>query len=238
VHGTLEAPALNWAALGPTLKNEGYCVFHLTYGENALSFGGRVPGLDDIADSARELRDFVNLVRFFTWSSKVDIVGHSQGGMMPNYYIKRLGGADKVENFVGLSPSNHGTTLSGLTELGEALHLLGIVNALLSVVTPALEQQEIGSSFQNQLFADGDTVPGPNYTTIVTENDIVVTPYTNGYLDGPNVDNIKLQDVCPGSPTGHIGMSYDSAVLDIVLNKLGPDDPNLQPNCSSPGIPL
>ncbi len=36
---------------------------------------------------------------------------------MPNYYIKFLGGASKVDTFIGLAPSNHGTTLSGLTNL-------------------------------------------------------------------------------------------------------------------------
>ena len=39
----------------------------------------------------------------FRWS------GHSQGGMMPRYYLKFLGGASKVDDLVGLAPSNHGT---------------------------------------------------------------------------------------------------------------------------------
>ena len=42
------------------------------------------------------------------------MVGHSQGGMMPRYYLKNLGGAAEVHTLVGLSPSNHGTTLDGL----------------------------------------------------------------------------------------------------------------------------
>ena len=40
----------------------------------------------------------------------LDLVGHSQGGMMPRYYVKNLGGAAKVDDLIGLSPSNHGTT--------------------------------------------------------------------------------------------------------------------------------
>ena len=41
---------------------------------------------------------------------KVSLVGHSQGGMLPRYYIKFLGGAGKVDDLIGLAPSNHGTT--------------------------------------------------------------------------------------------------------------------------------
>jgi triacylglycerol esterase/lipase EstA (alpha/beta hydrolase family) len=63
------------------------------------------------------MRSFVNLVLWATGAGKVDVVGDSQGGMMPNYYIKRLGGASKVHTFVALAPSNHGTTLDGITTL-------------------------------------------------------------------------------------------------------------------------
>ncbi|HEX5365570.1 MAG TPA: alpha/beta fold hydrolase [Acidimicrobiales bacterium] len=236
VHGTLEAPALNWAALGPVLKNEGYCVFALTYGENALSLDGRLPGLADIAASAAELGAFVERVRAATGSAKVDLVGHSQGGMMPHYYIERLGGADKVDQLVALAPSNHGTTLSGLTELGEALHLLGVANSVLGLLAPAAVQQEVGSDFQTSLFGDGDTVPGPDYTVIETSRDLVVTPYTNAFLEGPGVENILIQDQCPDDPVGHVGLSFDQPAIQNVLNELGPDSPGFRATCTGYGI--
>jgi triacylglycerol esterase/lipase EstA (alpha/beta hydrolase family) len=236
VHGTLEAVSVNWSALSPMLKNAGYCVFALSYGENLLSLNGRLPGLGDIGDSARQLSSFIDSVRFWTGASKVDIVGHSQGGLMPNYYLKKLGGASKVGTFVGLSPSNHGTTLSGITNLGQQLGVLGLAEAVLGVTTPSLSQQIQGSSFQTNLFAGGDTVAGPRYTVITTTKDLVVTPHTNGYLSGPNVENITIQNQCPTDPVGHIGMSYDWPVQQNVLNELGANVPNFKPVCTGFGV--
>lgn len=236
VHGTLENLGSNWVALSPTLKNAGYCVYALNYGMNALSLG-RFGGLADIADSAQELSTFVNKVRSSTGAAKVDIVGHSQGGMMPNYYIKRLGGASKVHTFIGLSPSNHGTTLSGIVDLGVQLNLLGFANSVIvGVGAPALQQQEVNSDFQNALFADGDTVAGPRYVVIQTTHDEVVTPYANAFLSGSNVTNILIQDQCPDDTVGHIGIFLDSPAIQNVMNQLGPNTPGFTATCTGYGV--
>ena len=159
--------------------------------------------------------------------------------MMPNYYLKFLGGAAKVRTLVGLSPSNHGTTLSGIVTLGEYLGLIGFANfALWGLGVPGLQQQMIGSSFQQQLFGGGDTVPGPRYVVIQTRHDRVVTPYTNAFLSGPNVDNILIQDQCPWDWVGHVGMFTDGPTLQNVLNELGPNDPGFRASCRGYGIPL
>ena len=92
------------------------------------------------------------------------MVGHSQGGMMPRYYIKFLGGASKVDDLVGLAPSNHGTSNPLLLTPG------------LGYLCPSCLQQKTGSAFLKRLNA-GDETPGPvSYTNIVTRYDEVVLP--------------------------------------------------------------
>src|SRR5689334_11317784 len=89
VHATFVNLGANWAVLSPMLKNAGYCVFAFNYGSDPVLSAGRVGGLGDVATSAGVLRDFVDRVRRATGAAQVDLVGHSQGGMMPHYYLKR-----------------------------------------------------------------------------------------------------------------------------------------------------
>jgi triacylglycerol esterase/lipase EstA (alpha/beta hydrolase family) len=221
VHGTAENEGSNWLSLAPLLANNGYCVYAFNYGETLLSLLGRVDGLNYIEHSAEELSSFVKSVLAKTGASKVDIVGHSQGGMMPNYYLKFLGGASKVNVLVGLAPSNHGTTIQGLTTLLEVIPGASLLGGLLGDLGSAsIPEQETGSAFMTHLFAGGDTVAGPRYVVIETTHDEVVTPYTHAFLSGANVTNITVQDQCPSDPTEHIGITEDSPALQNVLNQL------------------
>ena len=70
---------------------------------------------------------------------------------------------------------------------------------------------------------------------IETTHDEVVTPYTNAFLNGPNVTNILLQDQCPNDPVGHIGIFTDSPALQDVMNQLGPNTPGFSPTCAGYG---
>jgi len=237
VPATAANVGFNWVTYSPALVNAGYCVFSFNYGQTIPLFPA--DGLGDIAASAQTLSSFVNLVLSVTGARQVDLVGHSQGGMMPNYYLKFLGGAPKVHVFVGLAPSNHGTTLDGLVNLGNNLGILGVVNSFFNVTNlPGLYEQEQGSAFQTHLFAGGDTVAGPRYVVIETDHDEVVTPYTNAFLTGPNVTNILLQNQCPSDPVAHIGMFDDGVALQDTLNALGADSPTFTPTCTNYGLPL
>jgi triacylglycerol esterase/lipase EstA (alpha/beta hydrolase family) len=213
VHGTFEGALDNWATMSPQLKAAGYCVFALEYGDRATG---------DIATSAGQLARFVDAVLGATGARKVSLVGHSQGGMMPRYYIKFLGGDKKVDDLVGLAPSNHGTTNPGAFATG-------------ATVCQACAQQMAGSPFLAQLNAGDETPGGVSYTVIETRYDEVVLPYTSAFLNGgANTANILLQDACPAEVIDHHEIPNSALALRWTLEALGrpgPADPADPPNC-------
>ncbi len=240
VNGTFATMGENWSVLSPLLKNNGYCVYAFNYGSTIVSAltGGNIQSIDHVATSAGQLSTFVNKVLSSTGTSQVDLVGHSQGGMMPNYYLKFLGGAPKVHSLIGLAPSNHGTNLDGLVTFAEDLGvvfplLLPSINIALAFGgLPALVDQEVGSSFQKTMATKPDTVAGVSYTVIATQYDEVVTPYTNQFLSGSNVTNILLQNQCSQDHSEHIAIAFDHIALRDVLNALDPGHA-VAPTCSS-----
>jgi triacylglycerol lipase len=205
----------SWNLIGPQLAQLGYCVYTFSYGNNETA---------DIASSAHQLASFVDRLLARTGARRVTIVGHSEGGMMPRYYIKFLGGAAKVQSLVALAPSNHGT-LNPATFGGA---LAGCI---------ACAEQQTGSSFLTHLNSGDETPPPVNYTVIETMYDAVVIPYTSAFLTGPStrVTNITLQQQCPRAFVGHVGITSDPVALQWVENALsqssGPADPNFVPSC-------
>ncbi|MFJ9776122.1 esterase/lipase family protein [Kitasatospora sp. NPDC101157] len=235
VHGTWENAFDNWNELAPELQADGYCVF-------APNLGGRpgevLKGKAHIPDSSAQLAAYADRVLAATGANQVDLVGHSQGGgVLPRWYLKNDGGADRdnpansrVHQLIGISPSNHGTNLDGLVYLAKALGLLYPIGQFGG---QALADQVEDSEVNRALDEGGDTMPGVSCTTIVTRYDEVVTPYDHQYLKpGPDapVDNITLQDVCALDHSNHIGSSYDPIALRLVRNALDPTTAQ-QPDC-------
>ncbi|MFF3694916.1 esterase/lipase family protein [Streptomyces sp. NPDC002221] len=218
VHGTFGNGTDNWLALAPYLVDRGYCVFSLDYGQ--LPGVPLFDGLGPIDKSAAQLASFVDKVLAATGTPKVDLVGHSQGGMMPRWYLKFLGGAPKVNALVGIAPDNHGTTLDGLTQL---LPYFPGAQDLLTLATPGLADQIAGSPFVTKLNQGGDTVPGVHYTVIATKYDEVVTPYRTQFLDGPDVHNVLIQDKCALDLSEHVAIGLtDRVTYHEVTNALDP----------------
>ncbi|GAA3871370.1 esterase/lipase family protein [Streptomyces sedi] len=219
VHGTGANGTVNWLGLAPYLVDRGYCVYSLDYGQ--LPGVPVLAALGPIEESSAQLADYVDEVLATTGADEVDLVGHSQGGMMPRHYLKNHpGAADKVNALVALAPSTNGTTLSGLTTLLDIVP--GLADAI-DTFTPALTQQVVGSDFLTELNADGHTVPGVEYTVIATRYDQVVTPYETQFIDEPGVRNVLLQDLCPLNVSEHVSIGLgDRMAFHEVVNALDP----------------
>ncbi|WP_370246702.1 esterase/lipase family protein [Nocardioides sp.] len=229
VHGIVGNRATNWPTYAPLLKNNGYCVFSLTYGQYYPFPLNQFGGLGDIRASAQELKVFVDRVLTATGASEVDLVGHSEGTVMPGYYLKFLGGAAVVKRHVSIAPLWKGTdTLGGATlaRLGQPFGLSAPVLGLIGAGAPSVPQLLAGSEYFAELRSGGSPfVPGVEYTNIVTKYDGVVTPYTSGIEDGAT--NITIQDLCPTDFSDHLQIVSDPVTARVVLNALDPA--NAQP---------
>jgi triacylglycerol esterase/lipase EstA (alpha/beta hydrolase family) len=230
VHGLLANQTDNWQTISPLLANHGYCVFSLTYGTKPnVSFPGYQPGgLTTMEASARQLADFVARVRAATGARYVDIVGHSEGSLMPDYYVKYVGGWRVVRRYVGITTLWHGTNPLGLATLNQIGKGYGISQALEQQITPYCEscyEFLAGSPFIAKLRQGGITVPGVAYTSIVTRNDELVVPYTSGIEPAPNMTNLIVQQQCPLDQAEHVSMAADPIVAQDVVNALDPRHP-------------
>ncbi|MFD1047375.1 lipase family alpha/beta hydrolase, partial [Kibdelosporangium lantanae] len=156
-----------------------------------------------------------------TGAAKVDIVGHSEGSLMPDYYAKFLGGAAKVSDYVGLTPLWGGSNVANLAEFYRLARMFGlgpVVDLIVDAAFPAARQFLTGSDFLARL---GDPrVPGVRYTMVMTTHDEAVVPYTNGFMAGAT--NVVLQDLCPQDLAGHGMVGFDPNATQVVLNALDP----------------
>ncbi len=222
LHGGGSNQTSAWQTFAPLLANNGYCVFSLTYG---VPFAPLPGGLLPMERSARELSLFVDEVLRRTGAAKVDLLGHSEGTLMPSYYVRFLGGGPKVDKYVSLSPLWRGTTqvvVSTLYQLAEALGLSRLWDWLVGIVCGACNQFLRGSVFLSRLHARGIFDPTISYTNIMTRYDQAVIPYTSGIGHGPNVHNIVLQDECLLDFSDHGGLLANHNAAGHVLAALDP----------------
>ncbi|MDQ6697023.1 MAG: lipase family protein, partial [Actinomycetota bacterium] len=198
VHGTIATAAENWGwNYQRVLPTKGFdtCVVQMPN-----------RSLDDIQASSEYV---VNAIRRVNqWSSrKVDVIGHSQGGLQPRWAIKYWPDVrQRVDDFVMLGAPNHGTYVANV------LGLAGCTGACL--------QMKAGSRFLHALNA-GDETPGSvSYTSIYTATDELVQPSgfpsTTAALSGGR--NVLVQSLCPGRIVGHLGLVDDGVVYDAVID--------------------
>lgn len=219
-HGTDSSAYSDWSGIAPRLTAAGFCVFALNYGGKP---GADSYGTEDLVLSAYQIGAFVDQVLAATRSAKVDLVGFSQGANVTRYYVNKLGGAPKVDQWVGLASPSYGGVMYGLVPVAQAIP--GALQAFAQVTSLAAVQQAEGSQIMLELNEGGDTVPGVRYVTVGSHVDEMIQPFENIALRGPGARNIALQDLCPADLTGHFHMVYDPFVQELLLTVLEPSSP-------------
>lgn len=163
-------------ALDPVILIPGYCeplflfaaiAGHLQEaGFEAIGMDEHFPAIWDIRVSAERLAEKVESVLATTGASHVDLVSHSLGGLMARYYIKFLGGAERVARCVTLATPHHGTYVAHLW------------------IDWAARQMRPGSEFLTEL-NDGEEAFGPvRYTSIYSRMDQLIIPQDSAHLHG------------------------------------------------------
>lgn len=237
VHGTWSDAESTWSTLGPELADAGYCVFAPDYGDDGKVLDGNGLGMAGgaaISWSAEQLAEFVDRVLTETGAHQVDIVAHSQGGLVARQYLRFDGGADpaapernKVRKLITLGATNHGSTFGDVVSISRALQDIGVpVEQILALtVGPSYAEQMVGSEFLDELNAGGDTEPGVDYTVIASHTDRISTPPSNTFLTagpGATVDNVWVQDGCPANTTSHQELTSNPRSVYLVRSALDP----------------
>lgn len=219
LHGLGGNKLTNWVTIGPRLASEGYCVYSTTYGKGIA--GELAGGLRSMRSSSKEVATFVDDVRARTGAAKVNLVGYSEGTTVAAYYMKFDGGGAKVKRFVGFGSNFKGTTLYGLNQLVRTIP--AISNILNSGLCEACDEFLPPSALIDDLNRGGVTVPGPQYTSIVTKFDNIIRSYTSGILDEPGVKNVVLQNECRLDVVSHLALPFDPNVYRQMRKALDPE---------------
>ena len=165
-------------------------------GHVVMSFRFGPINLGDIRDSAGLIARKVESIIAQTGVTHVDIVGHSMGGLVGLYYVKRLGGRHRVRRLVLLGTPAQGTWSA----------LFGLVTAPLGLASLQLLP---GSPFLREL-AETPLPAGVDVVSVGALRDWLA-PVASTALEG--VRHISL-------PTGHSGLLVDDEVAELVAGLL------------------
>ncbi|MFX0052958.1 MAG: alpha/beta fold hydrolase [Candidatus Hermodarchaeota archaeon] len=137
----------------------------------------------DNIDNANKIKQWVDEILAETGAEKIDLVGHSMGGISSRYYIKFLDGIDKVDDYVSLGSPHHNFNMEDLN-LNEGDETPGgILNDTIG------ERASLYSGYSY----NGTHIPGNiSYTSIYSPSDGVVSPLSSP-LDGAK--NITVEDL-------------------------------------------
>ena len=175
-------------------------------GRQAVVVGLPGNGTGDLREAAAVLRTAVDDA-VAAGAPSVDVVGFSAGGVVAR--LAARDGAAGLRRVVTLGSPHHGTSLAALgAALAPERCPLGC------------RQLAPGSPLLRALNAGDETPEGPDWVSVWTARDEVVTPPESARLEG--AVNVVVQDVCAGAPVDHSGLVRSPVVAALVADALRP----------------
>lgn len=222
LHGTV-ANGGNWAALAQLLLARGRVVVAPTYGNR-----GTAPLADNRAEVTRIVRRTLEL----TGADRVDLVGHSQGGLLAGLVVADVLDDDVVRRVICMSGTHRGVRMPRGVPM----------SAISATFGPALADQvrlrrqllagsglpEVARAVRDRLNADGaaggtvgDGARLPRWFDLVSDADHVVPPDCALTPDEyPGATTIRLEDRL-GRGVAHHLQPHDRGVAGLVAELLG-----------------
>jgi len=163
------------------LRRDQFCVWSMNLGGWKDAFNTNA--IDDTAEKVRAKID--RLYQRYPNMGPLSIVGHSKGGIIGTYYVKRLGGDRRVKNLVTLGSPHNG---SPTAYFGVVTH--GLISRSIWQLTPM-------SPFIRRLKM-GAFPRDVRFTSIFSKADRV-NPFPSCLAENeqgaPNVSNVEIADV-------------------------------------------
>ncbi|MER6916985.1 alpha/beta fold hydrolase [Streptomyces sp. NPDC000594] len=165
----------------------------------------------DIPTAAEALGRRIEEICARTGRERVDVVGHSLGGLIARYYIQCLGGDRRVRTLVTLGTPHSGTTVAPLAD-----------------AHPVVRQMRPGSAVIEELRRPA---PGcrTRFVSFWSDLDRVMAPVETAQLEHPDLitENVQVTGV------GHLALPVHPAVAAAIREALEAPRPGAAPGVVS-----
>ncbi|MCP2288055.1 esterase/lipase family protein [Nocardia amikacinitolerans] len=191
VIGGFDANVGKLETLRAWLGSRGYTAY-------AMVLPGQPAGTAPLVDSARAVADEVAEIRRETGSARVDLVGHSMGGLAQRHFVKFLDGRAAVGTYVDFGTPENGVVLA----------------LLCAPFYPGCRDMSPGSPFLTALNAVPAIPPDlPAYHLFSEDAGEEREPL-------PGATNASVQSFCPGRPVSHADEPIDGAFQELIDSAL------------------
>ncbi|MFG2005058.1 alpha/beta hydrolase [Spirillospora sp. NPDC048911] len=191
VVGGIRADQKTLDGMVSVLKERGFRAY-------SVQLAGRTPGTEAIPKSARVVADKAAEIRKKTGAARIDVIGHSMGGLALRHYIKSLGGRTQVGTYISVGTPHKGDWL-GL---------------LCATTSQGCRDLLPGSPFLKQLNAPPQLPEGIRAFHIFSDQG------TGEKASLPGATNLRIQQFCPKRRVEHPAELVDGAVQDLVVSIL------------------